>query len=157
MDESRISRIAQLAEIIASIGVIATLLFLALEVQQNSSLVRTSMYETTMQAINEWRMQIANDQDSRELYFRYEKQGVSEFSDQELDHLLLIQNTVWSIYERAYFAYQRDLLGPQEWGRFERNICDQYSRATQFWAKKIQNYLTGEFGSYVLRNCASDA
>lgn len=157
MDDSRISRFAQIAEIIASIGVILTLIFLALEVQQNSSLVRTSMYETTMQAINEWRMQLALDKESRDLYFQYEREGVINLTEPQLDHLLVLQASIWSIYERAYFAYQRELLGIEEWARFGRNICDQYSRAEQFWKSRIQRYMTTEFQTYVLQECTSGA
>ena len=157
MDESKISRFAQLAEIVASIGVIATLLFLAFEVQQNSSLVRTSMYESTMQAVNEWRMYLVEDKESRELYFRYEREGVDDFSQNEIDHLLVLQNSLWSIYERAYFAQQRELLGSAEWGRFETHICDQYSRSEQFWRDRVQLYLTREFKDYVLRECDDGA
>ena len=154
-EPSRIQVFAQYAEIVASIGVIATLLFLAFEVNRNSELIKTSMYDSQVEVLIEWRQHLATNKENRELFFRYEREGVGKFSVDEVDHIVLIQNSLWAIYERAYFARKRDLLGPEEWTRFNINICDQRSKDPVFWEERLSFYLTSEFKEFVRTECAS--
>ena len=116
---SKLSTSVQIAEIISSVAVVATLVFLVFEIRQNSDLVRTSMFESQTNALILWRQSLAENQQNRELYFRFETSGVEPLTEQEKDHLLLILNSLWSTYEQAYLANARELLGAEEWQRFE--------------------------------------
>ncbi len=145
------------AEIISSIAVVATLLFLIFEIRQNSDLVRISMFESQTDALMIWRQSLAENQESRELYFRFIRGDVEPLTELETNHLALILNTLWSTYERAFLAHSRELLGEEEWQRFQGQICFQYSTDPEYWANNVSRFLIDDFRRYVEANCSSDA
>ena len=65
----------------------------------------------------------------------------------------------WAIYENAYYAEQRGLLGASEWGRFEQQICRRYANDGPRWSERLagnqseRELLTDEFGDYVEEAC----
>ena len=154
---NRLGRWTQIAEIIASLAVVATLLFLVAEVRQNTQVTRAAAYEKGMEAVNEWRFKLASDPELARLYRTYtlEGPGQGELEDYRVRILL---NVLWSDYETAYFANERGLLGAEEWSRFEVMSCIAYSRDLEWWhgESPLRRLLTNEFADWVQGRCTTD-
>lgn len=61
---------------------------------------------------------------------------------------------VFQIYEKAYFAEQYGVLGPNEWSRFELQICLQYPRAVSAQlVDSLRVILTADFMEYIVTTC----
>jgi hypothetical protein len=139
-----LARFAQLAEILASLAVLVTLIFLVAEVRQNTETTRATSYDRSMEALNQWRLSVAADPDLSRMYEAHTRGEDGDLPVESGFRLQLVINTVWGIYENAYYVNQRGLLGASEWSRFERQICAQYDR------NRVSNRWGGTFGSRTL-------
>ena len=149
-----LSTLAQLAEIVASVAVLITLVFLVVGVRQNTEITRSAAYDRSMVALNEWRMAIAADPELARLFDTYvQKDPASQGSTD--NRLSLMLNVLWGVYENAYYAHDRRILGDAEWSRFETQICISYERETLRWntSQRIRSFLTEEFASYTESSC----
>ena len=148
---------AQLAEVVASFAVVVTLIFLAGEVRQNTEVTQASFYDQTLGEVNEVRGVFAENPELTRLYAAYlaGEQETTGTADQRLQFML---NWLWGIYEKAYFAHQRGLLGGSEWSRFSRRICIAYRTASGRWERSgwaIKPLLTEEFATFTESSCES--
>ena len=144
---------AQVAEIIASIAVVVTLLFLISEVRQNTRITQAAAYERRMEDLNDWRALMVTEPRVAELFMGYVRGG--EVNEEELDGFRLgaYRAMQWAIYENAYFSNQRDLLGTSEWGRFEAQICATYDTDGDRWTTDTRRLLTEEFARFTEEAC----
>ena len=151
-----LSAYAQLAEIIASLAVLVTLMFLVGEVRRNTEVTRTSFYAETLGELNDWRMSLAVDPELSRAFWAYTS-GDPVTDDPSLDgRLQLILNVQWGIYEKAFFAQGRGLLGEAEWGRFQTQICGAYGAAGVRWQRPagIRITLTEDFVAFTEASCS---
>ena len=155
----RLAYLTQLAEIAASFAVLATLIFLVLEVRQNTETTRATSYDRSMEALNEWRLTLAGDSGLARMYESYTVNPEGRSLDHRDFRLQLLINTLWGIYENAYFLNERGLLGETEWSRFERQICAEYERSVRSgrWdaTPGARYLLTDQFASYAVASCTS--
>ena len=118
-----LSTLAQLAEIVASLAVLATLVFLVMEVRQNTETTLAMSYDRSTERVTEWRLTVARDPELAGTFGAYARGDYTFESEAEDFRLQLLINTLWGIYENAYYAHERGLLGASEWSRFEGQIC----------------------------------
>ena len=117
----KLSDWASIAEIAASIAVVITLLLVVSSMRANTNALQANTYQELMRDINSFRAS------ARDSGLSMTEKGIAElFSTAQTDQLqrfgyLTIQ--LWGIYEAAFFARERGVLGDNEWIRFERMIC----------------------------------
>jgi len=152
-------RVAQIAEILSSLAVIVTLLFLVAEVRQNTRVTQAAAYEQRIEELNRWRAILVTDSEVAAAWLTdREEAGASQgkVADFRLGILFFMQ---WAIYENAYYANQRGLLGAAEWSRFERQICVRYENSGSRWdagtavTSSERQLLTEEFARFVEDSC----
>ena len=146
--------LSTLAEIVASVAVLITLVFLVVGVRQNTEITRSAAYDRSMVGLNEWRMAIATDPELASLFDTYlQKDPASQGSTD--NRLSLMLNVLWGVYENAYYAHDRRILDDAEWSRFETQICISYERETLRWntSQRIRSFLTEEFANYTESFC----
>jgi hypothetical protein len=148
MNNDRIKNWAHLAEIVSSVAVIFSLIFIIFEIRENSDLIRANMFDRSIESLIDWRMQIVSDDES--LKIMADHWGIDD--RQLLKHQLLVVS-MWSIYEKTYYSHQYDLIGPAEWERFETRICAYGQAGQDFWAEKIATFLSEEFRNFVISSC----
>ena len=148
MNSETLQKWANLAEIFSSFAVLVTLIFLVIEVRENSNLIRANSYDRNIESLIDWRMQVVADDES--LGYMAEHWGVEEPSQLKKSLLLL---SLWSIYEKTYFANQYDLVGPSEWQRFQYVICDNYEKVPEYWEVQVGRFLASEFRTYIESTC----
>jgi len=55
----KLSRIKEIGEFVSMIAIVATLLFLIVEVRENTAAIRPASYSDSITMLNDWRMQQA--------------------------------------------------------------------------------------------------
>ncbi len=154
-DRPSLNRVAQIAEVIASLAVVVTLIFLVAEVRRNTEVVQAASYGRSMEALNLWRISLAADAELSATWLRAgASPGVED--DPEQVRLSLMLNVLWGIYENAYFDNERGLLGTSEWSRFERQICVRYGIDRSRWGTTstgLRSLLTEEFADFTEASC----
>jgi hypothetical protein len=83
-------------------------------------------------------------------------QTMADYWDSESPELLrrqLLVVNMWSIYEKTYYSQKYGLIGPAEWGRFERVICKYTKSTPDFWKENVAKFLTEDFRDFVISTC----
>ena len=158
MKSEKLKSWALIAEIIGGIAVIVTLVFLVVETRENTNALKAQTYQDLMQQVNNFREIILNNKQRYELEEKLERDGWESLTRAEQQDLRLPIQINWGIYESAYYANERGVLGEDEWVRFQIQICRNWeSRNRLYWyppdALSLDELLTPVFLSYVKNNC----
>ena len=146
----------QIAEIVSSIAVLATLGFLLLEVRENTAVTRSEAYGESVDRLNFWRLELANNPELTRLFTVLSEGRISELTTIELQQFYFLYGALWGIYEASYYSRNYNILGDEEWERFKDQICFQYSRSIdqQVWVSSASR-MSAEFTEYVSDECGT--
>lgn len=158
MKSKQLRKWALVAEIVSAVAVVITIAFLAFQMRDNTNALQAQTYQELMRDINNWRSAI---RDSGYLSESQLSEIVAEGISDEMGALRITWLELWGIYEAAFFARERGVLGENEWIRFEFMICfSRRGQASQiFWESEyggLPGYsetLTPAFVDYVARQC----
>ena len=123
----KLSDWASVAEIVSSLAVVITLVFLLVGIRENTEITRAAAYDRNIDSVNEVRGWIANNPDLATLYRAFLNDETAEIEEPRIIQLNLLMNSIFGIFEKAYFAFQYGHIGQSEWSRFDKQICIQYS------------------------------
>lgn len=147
----KLSRWASIAEIVASVVVVISVVFLAMEIQENTNTLKRSSYDDIVESIIDWRQDIVTSPDLAEAMVKV-RNGVP-LTEVEESRLRLSTISIYQHYERAFWAKEYDQMGQSEWRRFDRSICNPGGR----WDEEMAKYFTDEFVEFISRCGAADA
>ena len=142
MANEKLRRYAYVSEIISAAAVVVSLLFVAFQVKDNTAAVRSSTYDDILSDHIEWRLTVASNPELLATMAKASNSD-SDLSDVERLGFQLAYQSLWQIYERAYFARKYETLGDSEWARYEKAIC-RHSSLIDVKAE-LGRYLTTEF------------
>jgi len=149
-----LSGYANIADVIAGVAVLVTLVFLVQSFSENTAAIRASSYEELLGDVNDFVMTIAADPELSHIYQMWQGENIGVLTDDERYRLVLILKTLFRNYEKAYFAIQYGTLGTSEAGRFNRISCSFSSRLVQVGLyQEVTGVLTSEYRAYVEHLC----
>lgn len=142
-------KLNQSLNLLASLGVIAGLIFLVIELRQNTqATIGSASEELTSQSLEYFSMGMDNQVISRAIY----KQETGEELDGfEKSQLKKRQYFNFRVFENAYLQYRRGFYDDSEWNRYRRIILNRLSTdrfAAQMW-KESEGDWTVEFAAEV--------
>ncbi len=144
------------AEIAGAVAVVVTLGFLALQMRENTNAVQAQTYQALMQELNDYRALTFNPGLS-ELEVKFREEGWQDLGRVEQQQIWLNIVIRWGIYESAYFANERGVLGEPEWERFDIGICRTIRSHADVWEPEgftpITELLTPDFVEYIESSC----
>lgn len=152
----QISRLKEIGEALSIVAVLATLIFLILEVRENTAAIRTESYGESISRLNEWRLELAADQNLTRLFVEFSSGEEIAPDRTERQQINFIIGALWSIYESAYFARDYGTLGESEWIRMEQMMCRQFdnlSARAGFWDGVLNSQLSPQFRGFVEETC----
>ena len=137
----------------ANLGVIAGLIFLGLEIQQNTISTRMAARENATQGHIDYLGYLL---DNTVLAHANEKLSNNQPVDNlEGNQMRIFLQMRWRHYERVYYQYRNDLLSDQEWAGFEAGIMrsfrdenDLWRMSGNVWARDKER-LSQQFAEYV--------
>jgi hypothetical protein len=159
MKSKKLRKWALVAEVVSAVAVVVTIGFLAFQTMDNTNALQAQTYQSLMRDINSWRSSI-RDLEAGPTLAKVRTDGIDSLSRGEQGRVRLVYLELWGIYEAAYFANERGVLGLDEWARFEFSICDQLDGIVSiFWDFDYENLptfrqiMTPSFVEYVDTHC----
>ena len=157
MSDTRLQKWALAAEVFGAIAVVVTLGFLVFEMRDNTNALQAQTYQALMGELNDYREFIA-DPERLELGVKLRSDGWSGLSNVEQIKVRMAEVMRWGIYESAYYANERGILGEREWKRFDRAICRALETVgAEMWEPDgmtpMSELLTPDFVQYVNTSC----
>lgn len=149
----KLSAWAQIAEIVAAIGVVVGLVFLGLEVRENTEITRAATYDASIVRLNEWRTQVVRDPDVSRLYLAYTEATTGALNAEDAFRLQVLLTSLWGVYETAFYSRDYGLLGESEWGRFAVQICEHRGLNLPVWDDIVAPRITTPFLGFVEESC----
>ena len=152
----RLAGWASIAEIVASIAVVLTLLLVVASMRENTNALQANTYQELMRDLNGWRGSIRLSGmpfTTTEL-----SETVQRAAPDQLNSIQMLFLELWGIYEAAYFANERGILGATEWTRFQDAFCRERRKAEVLgaWSGRLRDdmepltrTLTPAFVNYV--------
>lgn len=122
--KEKLQEYALIAEIVSAIAIVGSLIFVGLEIRQNTNAVFATSYDQLLADQMDLRMRMASNPESISAFEKYRTvEDVNDLSTLEYQVGGYANSALYQLYERAYFAYDRDRLGDEEWNRYMRWIC----------------------------------
>ena len=90
-----LAMLAQLAEIVASLAVVATLVYLVVEVRQNTEVTQAAAYDRSTEGLNQWRSMVSRDPELARLWGSFQENGEVDQERVEEVRLQLVIATLW--------------------------------------------------------------
>jgi hypothetical protein len=152
----RLSEYADIADVVAGVAVVVTLVFLIRGISDNTAAVRADSYDALLSDVNDLALVVVQDPELSSIWRRYQAGDIDELTEEQIFRLLLLIRSTLRNYEKAYFAFQYGTLGSSEYSRFDERTCDHFSwmAARDLWPS-VRGSLTAEYGRYVELQCAT--
>lgn len=144
-------KINQWLTLVANLGVIAGLAFLAFEVRQNTNIAKASAYRENAQDIAAWRELMITDPELSRTFRVYSEHGIEALDEGGRYRIAALVNNVLGIYENAYYARRYGIVGDEEWLRFQSGACIHYRKAV---ANELSlRFTSPAFRQFLDENC----
>jgi len=150
MENEKLKRYALVAEIISAAAVVVSLVFVAFQVKDNTSAIRSSTYDGILADHIEWRLTVATHPELGAAILKLDNSD-TDITDLEQKNANRAYEALFQIYERAYFARKYETLGDSEWARYEKAICRVASFVDDIEAQ-FGRYLTTDFIGF-MKSC----
>jgi hypothetical protein len=150
-----LSSLGDLGDFIGGIGVIVTLIYLAIQIRRNTVAVHSASLDSAYAAHMEFQRTVWTDPDL--CSFWHEGLGGKEFdSPEERRRFSFMLNTCLRLWESAYFKAQYGQLHSKPWIGLNRELTFVFSTpgAQKNW-KGIRSICSSEFSDYVQAETAS--
>ena len=128
--------------LLANFGVIAGIIFLGIEVRQNTNISRASAYQQLTQEISNTRSWLISDESLNEAYGFYLSGRSSELEDATMDRVGMVIRNFFGTYENAYYFYSLGIITETEWQRFKDAACSHIKRMEA--EERIDERVVGE-------------
>jgi hypothetical protein len=129
---SKLADWASVAEIIASIAVVLSLIYVATEVRQNTRAIEGAAFQELLHAAMPSLLTIAGDSALAEIIVRGEVDHTT-LSSGEMVRFRSLVRVYWKNFENAFLQRQRRLLGDDEWEGYVSLICFTRLRFDSTW------------------------
>jgi hypothetical protein len=118
-------------------------------------MTRVSVYDELMREITQLESGRAYDPEAARILSTFYEETTETLEEGERLTVSAYVGILFRIYERAYFSREYDIIGDDEWGRFEFLICENSRRARLMGLELTEaQYLTSAFKQYMTDSCA---
>ncbi len=118
-------KLNQLLTLLANLGVIAGILFLTIEVRQNTAMMQAQTRDSISDKLIDWQLSLGNDFYTSQAFVTGNSGDEFENSTQEMSYLMLASAN-FRIWENEYYQFSKGLYEEQEFSprlnRWKDNI-----------------------------------
>ena len=144
--------IGAVGEIVGALAVVISIVYLALQIRQNSSLVRSSGYQTAVQTANHFLEGLSSNPETLKV-FQAAQESYADLSedDQVLARTLFLQ--LFLMYESLFYQYQDGVVAPDIWeGRRKMMFNFLSMPGVAVWWEDWNAIFAGRFLAYISEN-----
>jgi hypothetical protein len=106
--------IGAIAETLGAVGVIASLVYLATQIRQNTRATRVATYQDLIDSYQQGQVNIAYDAEVSELY-RMGMEGSDQLSEADEFRFNWLLGTRMMAFDNAMYQFQSGMLSPDRW------------------------------------------
>ena len=122
MNESKENRLRLVLEVLGGIAVLIGLVFLGLELRQNTEAMQAATFQDLVHATSEFNVAIAANAELRSIYLTG-WQNPELLDEAQLEAWTMLQSSFWARMQNVYFQYQRGTLADTDWDAYRVTIC----------------------------------
>ncbi len=111
-----------IAELAGAIAVLVGLIFVGLELRQNTDAVQAATLQNQTDAAADFLLLIAADADLASIVFDAQMEG-SQLSEMDSFRYFMLVRARWVRIHNAYLQWRRGTLNDDDWSTFENRIC----------------------------------
>lgn len=150
----KLSDWASIAEIVSGIAVVLTLIFLIVGIRENTAVTRVSVYSDLTQEFSQTDMLRIQDAGFARVVEAFFEETTEALDESDRRTAVAYVNVIFRNYEKAYFSREYDIIGDEEWSRFEALICSNSRRARLMGVELTEaEILTNSFREYMKASC----
>ena len=143
-----IAELGALGEFIASFGVIATLIYLAIQMRQNTQALRLNTAQVVTEELQQMFSLLAADEGLSQVFV--EAGQSPHFSDVNRVRYYTFTSNILRVCENAYLQNRESAIGPEHWEGVVRMMID-YSKMSAFedyWTNR-KHWISNEFQQFM--------
>ena len=143
--------LGNIGEFVAAAAVIVSLIYLAVQIRQNTKSVRASTYHSVNRAAHEMQMIVAGSETLSRVMIKAAREPEALSLDERLRFNMTMRSS-FAWYEDIYFQYQQSMVGRDYWEARQRSMLDQLREPgiSSWWCRNSRLY-TNAFVAEVSR------
>lgn len=122
MKKNKLSTISELAQIISAVAVVVSLIYVGVQVNQNTKATQAAMRQSIADNDITYLMSSLDNGILAVASYKYDRN--IELSELELSQLIARQHVNFRVFENAFYQYEQELLEPETWTRYKLIIKD---------------------------------
>jgi len=145
-----LSDLGDLGDFLGGIGVIATLVYLAMQIRRNTMAVRSTSLDSAYAAHMEFQRTVWSDAELNKLWFDGLR-GRSQLSDSDRDRFLFMLISCARLWEGAYFKVHEGSLESKAWAGLNEELTEVFSfpGVQAYWTEIVRGMCAQEFVQFV--------
>lgn len=140
---------AAIAELIGALGVIASLIFVGLQVRQNTRSLRAATYDSLVGSNGEWLKALIGDP-TLASSFEEAVADWSRVSESERPRVMYLLTQLFRQWENTFFQHRQGTLDPGLWRTWSHIIVSYFHQpGLQEWWKLRRHAYSAEFAEFL--------
>lgn len=145
-----LSDLANISEFVGAIGVIASLIYVGMEVRRNTKAQRAQAYETVTSGYMSVVQVMAEHPDTIAKGFSSSYEDFRQFSDGEKLIIFGLFYSFFKHFEQIYAQYSQGLIGDEDWEAWNEHIRMQFHQpGVQWWWQLRRSSYSKPFRTYL--------
>ena len=116
MRRMTITELAEVAEVVAAVGVLLSLLYVGYEVKQNTTAVRSTAYQAIHDAEDGFWSDLASDAGAARLWQQGLDSGLEALAEGDRDRFTVISRRLIYLYQNVHYQYTKGVVDEELWG-----------------------------------------
>ena len=109
-----IQDLGSIGELVAALATVATLVYLAIQIRQNTRTVRTSTYQAVLESSNRFNELVLDNPELHRIY-HVGRSDPTQLADEERARFRLLIGQLLNVYETMFLQYERGTLDEDFW------------------------------------------
>ena len=145
-----LSDLGDLGDFLGGIGVIATLIYLAIQIRRNTMAVRSTSLDSAYAAHMEFQRTVWSDKELNKLWFDG-LLGRGELPDADRERFLFMLISCARLWEGAYFKVHEGSLESKAWAGLNEELSGVFAfpGVQPYWTEFVRGMCSEEFADFV--------
>lgn len=136
--------VAAISALIGAVGVVASLLFVGMQVRQNTRAMRAATYDSLVTSNGDWLAALIQD---RELAAQFESavEDWSQVGAEDRPRMMFLLTQLFRHWENAWFQHTEGTLAPELWTTWRKIMASYFHQpgVQEWWQLRRMAYSDG--------------
>ena len=131
-----LEELGNLGEFLGAIGVIVTLIYLTVQLRQNTRAIRAQTVDDVTRSLRDFLLVLAQSPELARIEAKAQQEGLSALEPNEESQLRGYLSAMFYTYENAYDQWQLATISEAQWSRYRAllvQVLQRFRYAREFW------------------------